>query len=58
MSGCARRGNVLSCHPEQAFFVQREPALSDVEGDLGVPRDRAYPEQANRAEWVEFFATH
>jgi len=25
------------CHPEQAFFAQREPALSAAEGDLGEP---------------------
>jgi hypothetical protein len=25
----------FDCHPEQAFLAQREPALSEVEGDLG-----------------------
>jgi len=29
----------LICHPEPAFFAQPEPALSEVEGDLGEPRD-------------------
>jgi len=29
----------FDCHPEQAFFAQRKPALSGVEGDLGEPRE-------------------
>jgi hypothetical protein len=29
------------CPPEQAFFAQREPALSGAEGDLGEPREAA-----------------
>jgi len=28
----------FDCHPEQAFFARRKPALSGVEGDLGEPR--------------------
>ena len=27
----------FACHPEQAFVAQREPVLSEVEGDLGAP---------------------
>jgi hypothetical protein len=27
------------CHPERALFAQREPGLSEAEGDLGEPRE-------------------
>lgn len=27
----------INCHPEQASVAQREPVLSEVEGDLGGP---------------------
>jgi hypothetical protein len=27
------------CHPEQTLFAQREPGLSEAEGDLGEPRE-------------------
>jgi hypothetical protein len=41
----------FACHPEQAPFAQREPGLSEVEGDPGEPRDsQACPEQAQRVE--------
>jgi hypothetical protein len=38
----------FDCHPEQAFFAQREPALSDVEGDLR-RATRCVPSFATRA---------
>jgi hypothetical protein len=28
-----------NCHPERALFAQREPGLSEAEGDLGKPRE-------------------
>jgi hypothetical protein len=29
----------MACHPEPPSFGEREPALSEVEGDLGAPRE-------------------
>jgi hypothetical protein len=34
------------CHPEQALFAQREPGLSEAEGDPGEQREGACPELA------------
>jgi hypothetical protein len=31
------------CHPEPAFFAQREPGLSEADGDLGEPRVSTEP---------------
>ena len=42
-----RKGS--SCHPEQAFLAQRKPALGEVEGDLGEPRESS-PERAQATE--------
>jgi len=36
------------CHPEQALFAQREPALSEAEGDLGEPRESTEPALSER----------
>jgi hypothetical protein len=45
--------SILCCHPEQAFFAQRKPGLSEAEGDLGEPRVAArLLRRNNRAFWL------
>jgi|HubBroStandDraft_1064217.scaffolds.fasta_scaffold10431_2 hypothetical protein len=38
----------LAGHPEPAFLAQRDPVLSEGEGDPGEPRSAACSEQAKR----------
>ena len=46
----------IPCHPEQAFFAQRKPALSEAEGDLGEPRGVSRPlRHNNRALGASLF---
>jgi hypothetical protein len=43
VQGSGSRFLVYHCHPEQAFFAQRKPALSEAEGDPREPRDVSQP---------------